>query len=71
MTCIGALPLLLSALTGVLLGLVIWGFFRARGHLPGDPFGRSRDDWLFGLLVLAAFASGAFSALVLLMFEGR
>jgi hypothetical protein len=71
MTCIGALPLLLSALVAVLPVLLIWGFFRARDQLGGDALGRVRDDWLLGLLILAAFASGAFSTLVLLLFEGR
>jgi len=71
MPCIGAVPLLLSALLAVLIGLISAGFLRARDQQLGDPPAVVHDDWLLGLLVLAAFASGAFSTLVLLVFGGR
>lgn len=66
MSSVHAVPLLLSALVGLLLGLVAWGFLRTRGHQVGDALIGARDDVLLGLLVLAAFALGAFLTYVLL-----
>lgn len=62
-----AIPLLLiSLLVGLLLGVLVWGFWRAgRGAAEGNPRG-SRDDVLLGLLILAAFAMGVFLAYALL-----
>ena len=71
MPCIGALPLLLSALVAVLLGLLIWALFRTRARMTETAPSEPRDVLLLGLLVLAAFTSGVFSTLVLVVFEGR
>lgn len=58
--------LLLSILVGLLLGVVAWGFLRVRGHKIGADQMESGDELLLGLLVLAAFASGAFLTYALL-----
>jgi hypothetical protein len=66
MPSLHAVPVLLSVLVGLLLGLVGWGFWRARGHEANDDLMGRRDDVLLGLLVLAAFALGVFLAYTLL-----
>ncbi len=71
MTCVSPLPFLLSLIVVILLGLITFGLFRARTQtVVNAPVG-VRDDLLLGLLVLAAFASGAFATLVLLAFQTR
>ncbi len=63
-----ALPLLLGVLLGLLIALMGWGWFRLRRPIAGNAAAGARDDILLGLLVLAAFASGMFSAVILLAF---
>lgn len=55
-----AILFLLSILVGLLLGLVVWGFYRARNHRFDEALLAKRDDMLLGLVVLAAFSLGIF-----------
>lgn len=66
MPAVHAIPLLISILIGLLLGLITWGFLRARGHEFDRAPIEVRDDVLIGLLVLAAFALGIFLTYALL-----
>jgi hypothetical protein len=61
-----AIPLLLSALVGLLLGWVVWGFRSSRSQTSGKLWLASRADVFVWLLALAAFALGAFLTYVLL-----
>ena len=61
-------PLLLSVLVGALLSLVAWGFRQARGRPVSVAAAGTRHDVLLWLLVLAAFALGAFVTYALLRF---
>ncbi len=72
-----AILLLLSIVAGLLLGIMAWGFLRVqwRGSRndwiePGDNASldeaSSSDETLLGLLVVAAFALGAFVVYALL-----
>jgi hypothetical protein len=67
MSLMHTVPLLLSVLVGLLLGLVTWGFLRIRGHPAGDDLGETRDEVLFGLLAFAVFSLGAFVTYLLLL----
>jgi hypothetical protein len=58
--------MLLSRLVGLLLGLVTWEFLRARRHKVGDALMGAQDEFILGLMVLAAFALGVFLAYLLL-----
>jgi hypothetical protein len=59
--------LLLIVLVGLLLGLLIVGFFNAWRHQTGNPLTWLGDDLLMmGLLALAAFFLGVFVATILL-----
>ncbi len=60
------LPLLLSVLVGLAIGLVTWGLVRERGEKAVSPLVGMHDEVLLGLLALAAFASGVFITMVLL-----
>jgi hypothetical protein len=62
---VNAIPLLLSALIGFLLGLVTWGALRM-SRKTDDVQPASGDDVLLGLAALAAFALGAFLTYALL-----
>jgi hypothetical protein len=64
-----AVPLLLIVLVGLSLGLVAWGFLRVRSRETSGALMGTRDDVLLGLLVLAAFALGAFLTYILLGFS--
>jgi hypothetical protein len=66
MLAIQGVPLLLALLVGILLGLATVGLLRNRVRRTAviDPAGRS--DLLSGMLVLGAFAMGAFVTYVLL-----
>lgn len=66
MSSVHKIPLLLSALAGLLLGLIVWGFLRARSNEVGSALMRTHDDLLLGLLLLAFFALGAFLTYILL-----
>ena len=62
-----AAPLLLIILVGLLLGLLIVGFFRSRRHQTDNSLTWVGDDlFLAGLLTLAAFVVGVFVATILL-----
>ncbi len=62
-----AAPMLLIALTGLLLGLGAWGFLRARRQEADAALAESHNDLLLlGLLVLAAFTLGVFLTYLLL-----
>ena len=66
MQLVWVIPLLLIVLVALLLGLVAWGFWRARGQeISGIPM-TSRDDMLLGFLVLAAVALAIFLVYALL-----
>lgn len=60
MKLVGAIPLLISLLVGLLLGLVTVGFLRLRSHPTEDGWSSIGDGLLLGLLALAAFAMGVF-----------
>jgi cytochrome c biogenesis protein CcdA len=64
MLSVPVVPVLLSVLVGLLLGLVAWGALGSR-HQDVDNLMGMRDDVLLGLLVLAAFALGVFLAYVM------
>ena len=61
------LPLLLSIMVGLVIAMVTWGFFRERGDKADSSLIGTRDEILLGLLALAAFASGVFVTMVLLI----
>jgi len=63
---IHGVPLLLALLVGLLLGLVVAGLLGNRAGAPGETSARATFDILSGMLVLAAFAMGAFVTYVLL-----
>ena len=59
MKTVSAIPLVLSVLVGLVVGLVAWGTLRLRLRKGDEP--AATHDWaMLGLLVLAAFAMGAF-----------
>jgi NhaP-type Na+/H+ or K+/H+ antiporter len=60
------LPVGLGLLVGLLLGLVAWGFLQTQTHEDGDFTLEAQDNLILALLVLAAFALGAFLAYVML-----
>jgi hypothetical protein len=66
MTSVRVIPLLLSLLVGLLLGLIAWGLWRATSHESGGALMGTRDDLLLGLLLLAGFAIGVFLTYILL-----
>ena len=66
MNLVGAIPLLISVLVGLLLGLVTVGILRLRSHPAESSWPVTNDGLLLGLLALAAFAMGVF--LTYLMF---
>jgi hypothetical protein len=61
--------ILISILIGLLFGLIAWGFWRARSRELKRVLLSSRDEFLLGLLILAAFAMGVFLTYVLLSLE--
>ena len=69
MSSVHAVPLLLSVLVGLSLGLVAWGFWRARSHEVGDALMETQDEFLFALLMLAVLAFSVF--VVYLLLSGR
>ncbi len=66
MQLVRLIPLILILLIALLLGLVVWGFWRARGQGIDDNPITSRDDVLLGFLVLAAVALAIFLVYALL-----
>jgi len=65
MTSVHAIPLLLSLLVGLLLGLIAWGLWQARRHKSSGALMGTRDDLLLGLLLLAGFAMVVFMTYIL------
>ena len=64
------MPLMLIALLAVVVALLVWGTLIARRCRSNTVDLSARDDvLLLGLLVLAAFAMGAFLAYTLLGFQ--
>ena len=59
MRAASGIPLILSVLAGLVVGLVTWGILRLRLR-KGDELAGAQDEAVVGLLVLAAFALGAF-----------
>jgi hypothetical protein len=60
------IPLILTMLIALMLGLITYGIWRTRGQeLSGTPL-TSRDDVLLGFLVLAAVALVVFLTYALL-----
>ncbi len=66
MQFVRVIPLILILLVALLLGLVAWGFWRARGQEINGISMTSRDDVLLGFLVLAAVALAIFLVYALL-----
>ncbi len=66
MQLVRLIPLILILLIALLLGLVVWGFWRTRGQEIDDNLMTSRDDVLLGFLVLAAVALAIFLVYALL-----
>lgn len=60
MKLFGAIPLLISLLVGLLLGLVTVGLLRLRSHPTEGSWPAAGDGLLLGLLALAALAMGVF-----------
>jgi len=60
MKLFGVIPLLISILVGLLLGLVTAGLLRLRSHPAEGTWSATNDGLLLGLLALAAFAMGVF-----------
>ncbi|MGC8780487.1 MAG: hypothetical protein ACP5UQ_06440 [Anaerolineae bacterium] len=59
------MQLLLGILIGLAVGLILPGLWRSHHRVADDNLAGTRDDVLLGLLVLAAFALGVFTILVL------
>ncbi len=68
MVCVNPLPLVLGLAIAVLLGFITIGFIRTLSERSMLGLVAARDNLLVGLLVLAAFASGAFSMVILFTF---
>lgn len=65
---LGAAPLLLSILLGLLLGMFAWGVVRIQTNGKANTWSDTDDSLLLGLLLLAALAFGAFLTYALLRF---
>lgn len=66
MWALGAVPLLLSIVLGLLLGVVAWGIMRIQAAGKDNTVSTWDDDLLIGLLVVGALASGVFLTYALL-----
>jgi hypothetical protein len=71
MAPVHTVPLLLSLLVGLVLGLLAWGLVRGRGHAGSDAQMPAPDGMLLGLLALAAFAMGVFLTYLVLTLGGH
>jgi hypothetical protein len=60
------IPLILIILIALMLGLIVYGFWRARSQEATGIVMASRDDVLVGFLVLAALALVIFLSYALL-----
>ena len=63
------IPVLLSTLGGLALGLVAWGFWQSQSRPADSTLIGARGDVLLWLLVLAFFTLGAFITYVLMGFH--
>jgi hypothetical protein len=61
-----AIPQLLSVLLGLLLGVLVWGFWRLPRRETGNARIGRHDDVLIALSALAAIALGVFLTYLLL-----
>ncbi len=59
-------PLFLSILVGLVLGVLIWGYLHLRGRRDAAAMLATTDQVLAGLALLAVFALGAFLTYALL-----
>jgi hypothetical protein len=66
MLSVHEVPLLFALLVGLLLGLATGALLRNRTNGTAEASQGARGDVLTGMLVLAAFAMGAFVTYVLL-----
>jgi len=55
-----AILFLLSLLLGMLLSLLVWGFWKNRSQENSNLLQGARDDVLLGLMLIAVFALGIF-----------
>lgn len=62
MPSLQAAPLLLIIITGLLLGLLAWGFLLSQRHAGIRDFFETPDYLRLGLLMLAIFSLGIFVA---------
>lgn len=67
MASLHGISLLLSILTGLLVGWLVWALLRYRRASTNDGRVEMRDDVLLVLLALAAFSLGSFVAYLLLL----
>jgi hypothetical protein len=65
-----AVPLLLGAMIGALVGLVVWGFRRSQTNDVGGGL-RVRDDVLLGFALFAGLVLAIFFAYFLVILEVR
>jgi hypothetical protein len=66
MLSVHEVPLLLALLVGLLLGLAAEALLRNRANKAAEVSQNARGDTLTGMLVMGAFAMGAFVTYVLL-----
>ena len=66
MSSVHAIPVLLGLVVLLLISLVVWALVRSQNRQADNWPMRTRDDLLLGMLVLAAFISGAFLTYVFL-----
>lgn len=67
MASLRSISLLLSVLTGLLLGWLVWALLRYRRATANGSRVDARGDVLLVLLALAAFSLGSFVAYLLLL----
>jgi hypothetical protein len=67
MSSVRTIPLLLSVLIGLLLGLLAWGAVRVGHQTAQSTVSVVREDVLVGLLALGVFSLGAILTYVLLV----
>lgn len=67
MASLHSILLLLSILTGLLIGWLVWALLRNRRVNTNGGTVDTRDDMLLVLLALAAFSLGSFMTYLLLL----
>lgn len=69
MAFVQAVPALITIITGLLLGLLVWGFVLSRGRTNDTPdLVDASGNWRLWLLLLGVFSLGAFIAYTLEIF---